>query len=322
MYMQYRFILKAIDSAQRSILNLFESRINRSNFSPDSFKQRSISIVVALTVELIEMSDQNLLSLDLSLHRSDALLLTGLDACNMGQIWALFNGKLPPSSKIEKLEWISDTNLLLVADSAETVQIVLTLLLVDYQTIDKIGIAPKEGPAIWRARKGLVGVARAGWGDQKPSGFKKKQRGGKIVGQYRQDVVWCKETGVEADFLTPLAAKAEAMKEYENLAGCVDYVGFKVPDELLVDVERADEVLKGAGKGGNWNDPNPVNQLGLGQKIREEDVVSSNHLMDLLAKKDERAYGLAEVREGRKNKFQVCNLSVEFIKLLLILHFP
>lgn len=118
---------------------------------------------------------------------------------------------------------------------------------------EEIAKQENEGPGIWRARNGYLGTRKATIHDVKPPGFKKKQRGGRAVKDYRGDVNWCKEQGVDATFATKLALKAQAEKQWAE----------------MTDVASHEEKFEG---------------------IKQEDVVSSHHLLDMLAKKDEKTY--------------------------------
>ena len=70
---------------------------------------------------------------------------------------------------------------------------------------------------------------------------------------------WCKEQGVDANFATKLALKAKAEQHWQE----------------MTDVNAHEERFSG---------------------IKSDDIVSSHHLLDMLAKKDEKAYEVNEMK--------------------------
>ncbi|CAD7922841.1 unnamed protein product [Amoebophrya sp. A120] len=183
------------------------------------------------------------------------IILAGLDQCQMGQIWALFNGKVPQGT-VTNIHWISDHLLRCECASAEACNTIIELLTVKYPTPDLLPQEEREGPGIWRCRNRFVEVRRALPTDVKPEGFKRKQRGGKTVKEYRGDVKWCAEQGHDTNFATKLALKAKAMEQWTEL----------VEDDVQQSVNL------------------------------ETDVISTTHLLDMMSKKDEKAYTAQEVK--------------------------
>ncbi|CAD7937686.1 unnamed protein product [Amoebophrya sp. A25] len=188
----------------------------------------------------------------------DAIIMAGLDQCSIGQVWAIFNGKVEQGT-VAKVEWISDLLLRVQCKDKEACNAVLELVTVKYVTGEMVPQEENEGPGIWRVRNHYVEVRRATAADVKPEGFKKKGRAGRTVKEYRGDVNWCKQNGVEATFATKLALKAQALQTWNELT------------EATPEAQAPEVTL-------------------------ESDVVSTNHLLDLMKKKDEKAYTAQQVK--------------------------
>eukprot|EP00391_Amoebophrya_sp_Ameob2_P003260 CAMPEP_0179009776 /NCGR_PEP_ID=MMETSP0795-20121207/16449_1 /TAXON_ID=88552 /ORGANISM="Amoebophrya sp., Strain Ameob2" /LENGTH=646 /DNA_ID=CAMNT_0020704989 /DNA_START=139 /DNA_END=2079 /DNA_ORIENTATION=+ len=184
----------------------------------------------------------------------NALLLAGLDQCTIGQIWACFNGKVPPGT-VTKVEFISDPVVRIDCRDAKACNDVIELITVKYVAPDGVEKEENEGPGIWRCRNHYVELKRATPADVKPEGWKKKTRSGRTVKEYRGDVKWCGEQGIDTNFATKLALKARAVEEWQHLT----------------------------------NEDQPEVNL-------EQDIISSTHLLDMMSKKDEKAYTALEVK--------------------------